>query len=259
MNIIVCYKPTPDASDIVVRADGSISVERAEWILSPFDLQAVEAGMRLAEAAGGKVMALSVGPRQISNSKLKKDMLSRGPDELYLVVDDALAGADTAVTARVLTQAVRKMGSFDLILFGEGSADLYFQQVGLQVGELLCIPTLNAISKIDLEDGRLVVERSLEDEIEVLETSMPAALSVTTDIALPRLPSLKEILKASKKPVTEWTLTDIDVQGGTVKAHSEIVAVQAPPHVERKKVVLEGKPAEAVQSLVDALQKEGIL
>ena len=97
MNIVVCVKLTPDAEDIEVRPDGSISLERAEWIIGGFDLQAIEAAVRLVEALGGpeghQVIALSAGPRQINNSKLKKDLLSRGPDELVLVVDDALAQA----------------------------------------------------------------------------------------------------------------------------------------------------------------------
>ena len=79
MNVIVCYKVTPDANDIQARPDGSISLERAEWKIGTFDLQAIEAGVRLAEATEGKVVALSVGPRQIDSSILKKDLLSRGP------------------------------------------------------------------------------------------------------------------------------------------------------------------------------------
>src|SRR5512135_2746143 len=114
MNIIVCYKLSPDAGDIEVKGDGSISLEKAEWIIGGFDLHAVEAGMRLAEATGGKVLALSAGPRQVDNSKLKKDILSRGPDELYLLIDDSLRDADTSVTAEVLARAIRKMGAFDL-------------------------------------------------------------------------------------------------------------------------------------------------
>ena len=148
MNIIVCYKLTPDAADIEIKPDGSIGLERAEWTISSFDLQAIEAGVRLAEATGGKVIALSAGPHPLDNSKLKKDLLSRGPDELLLVVDDRLKDADTATTASVLAQAVRKAGGADLVLCGEGSADLYFQQVGLQLGEKLGLPTLNAISHI---------------------------------------------------------------------------------------------------------------
>ncbi len=258
MNVIVCYKLSPDAGDIEVRSDGSISVERAEWIIGGFDLHAVEAGMKLAEATGGKVLALSAGPRQVENSKLKKDLLSRGPDELYLVVDDGLQGADTSVTAEVLARAIRKMGAFDLVLCGEGSADLYFQQTGLQLGEKLGLPTLNAVSKIDPLDGALLVERSLEDEIEVLEVPLPAVLSVTTDINVPRLPSMKEILKAGKKPVTQWALADLGLGSG-LKAQVEVASVHAPHRKQRKKVLIPGAPEEAAQTLAAYLGKEGLV
>ncbi len=258
MNIIVCYKLSPDAGDIETKSDGSISLERAEWTIGSFDLQAVEAGVRLVEATGGMVRALSAGPHQLDNSRLKKDLLSRGPDELYLVVDDALRDADTAVTAEVLAQAIRKMAPFDLVLCGEGSADLYFQQVGLQLGEKLGLPVLNAISKIEPAQGRLLVERSLEDEIEVLEVPLPAVLSVTTDINPPRLPSMKEILKAGKKPVTQWSLADLDL-GGSLSQQVEVASVRVPQRVQRKKILIPGVPEEAAQALAGYLSKEGLV
>ena len=258
MNIIVCVKLTPDANDIEVKPDGSISVERAEWIIGGFDLQAIEAGVQIAEAVGGKVVALSAGPGKINNSKLKKDVLSRGPDELVLVVDDALADADTATTALVLTRALERLDPYDLVLCGEGSADLYFQQVGLQIGERLGLPTLNAVSKIEAAGEMLVVERSLEDEIEVLEVPLPAVLSTSTDINQPRLPTMKEILKAGKKTVTEWTLADLGLKDA-VQRQIEVISARAPRQVQRKNVVIEGTPEEAAQTLVEHLNQEGIV
>jgi electron transfer flavoprotein beta subunit len=259
MNIVVCMKMTPDAGDIEVKADGSISLERAEWGLGSFDLQALEAGMRLVDAFSGKVTALSAGPQQIANSKLKKDLLSRGPHELVLVVDESLKQADTGRTASVLAQAVRKLGDVDLVLCGEGSSDLYFQQVGLQLGERLGWPTLNAISKIEEADGKLRVERSLEDEVEVLEVALPAVLSVTTDITpATRLPSMKDILTASKKPVTEWSLVDLGAET-LPSSQVEVLSVRAPQQVQRKHVLLSGSPEEAAQSLLEALGKEGLV
>jgi len=258
MNIVVCFKLTPDAEDIEVKSDGSISLERAEWIIGPFDLQAIEAGVQLAKATSGKVMALSAGPHQINQSKLKKDVLSRGPDELYMVVDDELAKADTAVTSAVLALAVQKMGPVDLVLCGEGSADLYFQQVGLQLGERLGLPTLNAVSKIEPLDGMLKVERSLEDEVEVLEVPLPAVLSVTTDINQPRLPSMMEILKAGKKPVVEWTLNDLGSKEG-LTSQVEVLSTQAPRQVRRKLVRISGSAEEAAQALAGYLGKEGVV
>jgi len=258
MNVIVCIKLTPDPGDIEFRSDGSLSVDRAEWAIGNFDLQALEAGVRLVEAQGGKVMALSAGPHQVNNSKLKKDMLSRGPDELYLVVDDVLKDAHTAETAVILAAAVRAMGPVDLVLCGEGSADLYFQQVGLQLGERLGLPTFNAISKIEVEGAHLLVERDLEDEVEVLEVPLPAVLSVTTDINPPRLPTMKEILKAGKKPVTEWTLADLKLDG-EIKPQVELIRTHAPSQVQRKGVMIEGTAQEAAQTLVGYLNKEGIV
>jgi len=258
MNIIVCYKLVPDSEDIVTKPDGSISLEQAEWVISDYDLMAIETALRLVEANGGKVMALSVGPSQLSNSKAKKDVLSRGPDELYLVVDDGLRDADTNLTARTLAAAIDKLGEYDLILTGEGSADLYFQQVGLQLGELLGLPTFNAISKVEWSDGNLAIERSLEDEVEVLEVSAPAVFAVTTDINQPRLPSMKEILKAGKKPVVEWTLDDLAIQDG-LSQRVEILSVRSPKQVDRKQIRIEGKPEEAAQALIGYLSKEGAL
>ncbi|MDD5370533.1 MAG: putative electron transfer flavoprotein FixA [Anaerolineaceae bacterium] len=258
MNIVVCYKLTPDPGDIEVRNDGSISLERAEWAIGGLDLQAIEAGLRLAEATGGKVMALTAGPHQIDTSKLKKDLLSRGPDELFLVVDDAMTGADTAMTSQVLAQAVRKIGQVDLVLCGEGSADLYFQQVGIQLGERLGWPTLNAISQIEAGDGKLVVERSLEEEVEVIETLYPAVLSVTTDINPPRLPTMKEILKASKKPITLWRLADLGLPDD-LQNQLEVISTRAPRQVKRKQVIIPGQPVEATRALVDYLAQEGLL
>ena len=158
----------------------------------------------------------------------------------------------------MLVAAIQKMGGCDLVLFGEGSGDLYFQQVGLQVGELLGQPTFNAVSKIEVVDGNLMVERSLEDEIDVYSLPLPAALSVTTDINVPRLPSMKEILKASKKPVTEWTLQDVTVAGDG-KPRVDVLSVRAPKAADRKRIKIEGKPEEIAQTLVNYLSKEGVL
>ncbi len=259
MNIAVCMKFTPDAADIQVRPDGSISLERAELELGQFDLKALEAGVRLAEAIpGSKVTVLSAGPRSIDNSKLRKDVLSRGPDELVLLADDALSDADTHVTALALSAALRHTGGADLVLCGEGSSDLYFQQAGLQLGELMGLPTLNAVSKVESEGDHLLVERSLEEEVEVIEVPLPAVLSVTTDIAEPRLPTMKEILKASKKTVTVLTLAEVGA-GAAVQRRMETVSTRAPHQVQRKQVVIKGTPEEAAQSLVAYLAREGII
>lgn len=254
MNVIACFKVVPEEQDIVVQPDRNLSFARAEWKIGQYDLNAVEAGMQIVEAVGGKVSALTIGDKQADNSKLKKGILSRGPEDLFLVIDDRFGNADSHLTAKALEAGIRKIGSFDLVLCGEGSGDLYSQQVGIQLGELLNVPTLNAVSKITPAGDKLVVERTLENEVEILEITLPAVISVTTDINLPRIPSMKNILAAGKKPVTQWGTTDIGLEDA--KKPTEIISTLAPEDVDRKQIIFEGDSEEAVQKLFESIHKE---
>ncbi len=253
MNVVACYKIVPDEQDIAVRPDRTLSLEKAEWKVGQYDLNAVEAGMRIIEGAGGKLSVLSAGSKQLENSKLKKAILSRGPEDLFLVADDALADADTYLTAQALFNAIKKLDSVDLVLCGEGSSDMYAQQVGVQLGELLDFATINAVSKITVEGDKLIVERTLENEVEVLEVSLPAVVSVTTDINVPRIASMKDILAAGKKPVTQWTLEDMGISD---HKPTEILSTLAPQQVERKQIIAEGDSEEVVTQFFDNLRKE---
>lgn len=254
MNVITCYKIVPEAQDIIVQKDRTLSFERAEWKIGQYDLNAIEAGMQLVEAVGGKVTALSVGESTLKDSKLRKGVLSRGPEDLIQVIDDGLEDAETHQTAKALAAAVRKIADYDLIICGEGSSDLYAQQVGPQLGELLNVPTVNFISKITPEGDKIIVERTLEGEVEVLEIPLPAVISVTTDINLPRIPGMKAILAAGKKPVTEWSGADIacDCAGRMI----DIVSTLAPEQVDRKQIIVEGDSEEAVAKLFVNIRKE---
>lgn len=254
-NIVVCYKLAPDAQDIKVLPDSSISVDRAEWIIGEYDLRAVEAGAQLAEITGGTCSALSIGPSQLNSSKARKDILSRGPNDLYTVVDDSLTVSDSRRTAKVLAAAIRKRGPFDLVICGEGSSDLYAQQVGLQLGEILGVAVTNSVSKIELKEDALIVERSLENEVEVLELPLPSVVSVTADMNLPRIPTMKDILAGAKKPFTTWSLADVRDDSKNSVAY---VSTTAPKQVDRKLVVLESDSEENVQKFIGYLIKEGV-
>lgn len=237
MNVLVCYKIVYEEQDITVKADKTLSFDNAEQKISLYDLNAVEEGVRIAEATGGKVTALSAGDAKVENSKLKKGILSRGPGELFLVKNENLGSADTLQTAKVLAAAAGKIQS-DLILFGEGSGDLYAQQTGIQVGKLLGLPVVNAVSKVTPLDGKVEVERTLENMVEILEVPVPAVLCVTSDINTVRVPGMKDILSAGKKPVTEWNMADIGID--MPQASVETVSILAPKQVDRKGVIIEG-------------------
>ncbi len=245
MNTVACYKITPDNQDVAVAPDGSIDLAHAAMVLGEYDLMAIEEAAKVAEATEGRAVLLTAGGEALGDTKLVKAALSRGASELYSVSDPALADADAFQTATVLAATLGKM-EYDLVICGEGSADRYEQQVGSLLGSLLGLPVVNAVSSIEPRDGSVVVERALENEVEVLEVALPAVVSVTTDINLPRIPQLKDILAAGKKPVTTWTLDEV---GGLSSACVETVSVKAPGNVERKKVVYESGSAENVGEL----------
>ncbi|MDR1885851.1 MAG: hypothetical protein LBQ56_06205, partial [Synergistaceae bacterium] len=155
-------------------------------------------------------------------------------------------------TASVLASALRKIG-FDLALCGEGSSDFYSQQVGIQVGELLGVGAYNAVSRITPKGDGLLIERTLEREVEVLEIPLPAVLSVTTDINLPRIHQMKDILAAGKKPVNRLDLSDV---GSTGESAVDVVSTLAPESVARKGIIVEGDSEDSIEAFVQNIRKE---
>jgi electron transfer flavoprotein beta subunit len=251
MKIVTCYKTVPDEQDISVAADKTLLFGR-EWKISEYDLNAIEAGVRLAEESGSELLALSVGGEAVDNSKLKKAVLSRGPSELFAVSDTAIVGADILATAELLAAAIKKIGGVGLVLCGEGSGDSYTQQVGNYLGSLLDYSTVNAVSSIALEGEKLNVERSLEDFVEILEIPLPAVLSVTSDINKPHIPGLKDIMAAGKKPVTIWGLADI---GLTVVPVTQIVSTLAPSSMDRLQILIENSGEDQVAEFAKYIHK----
>lgn len=242
MHIVTCFKVVPEEQDIVVTPDGKLNLDRAEAKISQFDLNGIEAGVVLA-GEGDQVTALSIGGKYLENTKIRKDVLSRGPSDLVLVKDAAFDGALADVTASAIAAAAKTVG-FDLLVFGEGSGDLYAQQTGLLAAGILGIPVVNAVSKIEKAEGKVIVERTLEGEIEVIELPLPAAVCVTSDINTPRIPSMKAILGAGRKPTKALGAADI---GWTAPAPvAELEGVSVPPRKERARIIVEGDSPEAV-------------
>lgn len=254
MNIIVCCKFVPCLQDMETGPDKSVNFSKAQWQISDYDLQAIEAGIQLAKACGGNLIAVSAGTTKIESTQLRKDLLSRGPDELYLIADDALENADTAQISALLAEAVKKIGA-DLVICGEGSADYYYQQTGLQLGERLGWISLGNIDAVSMAENSIVVERALETEIEKLSAPLPAVISVTSSINVPPRPNMRAILSAGKKPVTIWSLADFDV----AEAVTETISTQAPDSAERAGEILEGGVAEAAAEMARRLKADGLL
>lgn len=249
MNIIVPIKVLADDQDIVVAADRSLDNSKAHRIVSTYDLNAIEAAVQLASThEGSKVVCVSVADAKADDSKLKKGILARGVDELVMIADDACADLDAHATAAMLARLVDGLDAADLIVCGDGSADNYAQQVDVQLAAKLGLPVVTAATKITAKDGALEVERTLEDVVEVVEVPLPAVVSVAPDIALPRIPGMKDILAAGKKPSSVNAASDV------AAAVVDVVETKAPQQAERKMEVLDASVDGDLEKFAAALK-----
>lgn len=250
MKIVVCFKIIHDENELVVRQDRTVDDSKAGYVISAYDCNAVEAAMRLAaEIENGSVVALTAGGERVENGKMKKAILSRGPEAMYAVKNESLDGADSFDTAMALKCGLEEIGGADLVICGEGSGDVYNQQVGNMLGALMGVTTVNAVSAIKAEGDKLVVERSADDGVETLEIALPAVLSVTSDICIPKIPSMKDILSAGKKPATFLEL------GRSNSNATETVSVLAPESTERKQIIIKGDGDDQIAEFYNNIRK----
>lgn len=252
MNVVACYKCVRDDQDIKVDSKGGLDFSQAAWKVGSYDLNGIEAGMRLVESEGGSAVVLTAAAAAATDSKMKKAALSRGPEQLYCIQDEALVEADSFATASALAAGVRALSDTDLVLCGEGSGDVYSQQVGPLLGYLLGWNTVNGVSSIKAGNGCVVVERDLGASVETLEVPLPAVVSVTSDINTPRIAGMKDILAAGKKPCTVWTLEDVQA---SVENRTTVESIVAPEQKERAQQVLEGDSDETVAQFFELMRK----
>ncbi|WP_025821196.1 putative electron transfer flavoprotein FixA [Shewanella marina] len=254
MKIITCYKLVPEEQDINIAKDLTLDLSKAAKKINTFDLNAIESAIEFKKLTDvEQITALSVGDKSLENVKLRKDILSRGPDDLLTVVDESFNQLQPHASAQILSAAAKQAG-FDLIICGDGSSDLYAQQVGLLMGSMLNVPTINAVSKIIAATQQTItVERALDEVVEVLEIPLPAVISVSADINDPAIPSMKAILGAAKKPAKQLSLTDLEV--GELATPVTPISVMAPKQMDRKQIIIDGDDEEQITIFADYLRK----
>jgi len=234
MKILVGCKVVPEEQDIAVNGE-TLELGKANPKISQFDLNALQAAVDIKEQnADANIKVLSIGGKGLENTKVRKDILSRGADELVVISNDKFENLLPCDTAEMFKQTASNLG-FDLIVCGDGSGDLFAGQTGLRVGALLDIPAINCVNKIVSVDAtKIVVQRELENEIEELEIALPALICVSTDINTPAIPGMKAILAAAKKPVN---VMDSNFDLSSVV---ELKEVKAPKKKDRLKMIVEG-------------------
>ncbi len=253
LKTIACFKWVIDDADIKIdAASKKLVLDRAGYKISAYDRNAIEEAVSLLEQHGGSVAALTVAPP--TAKACLKDALSRGPDTAYFVNDPAFTDLAPAQTARMIAAAIKTGIEYDLIICGEGSGDLYAQQVGPTLAEILGIPCATFVNKLTCSGNEIIAERKLDTGIETVSIQLPALVTILPDINTARIPSLKQVLGAAKKPVHNIGLDKIGPVGDPGITTEKVVAAT----MDRKQVKF-AADADGIKAAVGALIKEGVI
>jgi electron transfer flavoprotein beta subunit len=216
VDIIVTLKqvPDPEAPKESFRIDEAamkiLNPANVDPVINGYDENAIEAALQLKEAGGGKITAICMGEE--SATRALKQALAMGVDEGILLHDAAFADADPTTTAYVLSEAIKKIGTYNLILCGRQASDWDHGQVPSGIAEFLGLPSVTAVQKVEPRDDSTVrVERILEDGYEVLDVQTPCVVTVSNEANRPRYPTLKGIMAAGKKKIPIWDAAEVGV------------------------------------------------
>jgi len=251
--IIACFKWVVDEAYIRRSASGGLDFSSVDYKISDYDRNAIEEAVRLKESQGGPVVAVTVGVPEAT--KGVKDALSRGADQACFIADSSFGSLEPAQTAAILADVIRtRITAYDLILCGEGSSDLYAQQVGPLLAECLGVPCLSFVQKLTLEGGQVKAERRVEEGIEVVAVSTPVVVTVLPEINVPRIPGVKDTLMASKKPVTAVKKDELADVGAERLQTLGLAAASMDRTCERF-----GADAGEINRFVESLRKKGVI
>ncbi len=261
MNIIVLVKQVPDTAEVKInRETNTLIRDGVPSIINPYDRYAIEEALRLREKHGGKVTAVTMGPPQAAEAL--KEAVSLGVDDVVLLSDRAFAGADTWATSYALSQGIRKIGSFDLVIAGKQAIDGDTAQVGPETADMLGIPFVAYIRKIEqIGDGKMTAERMMDEGYDVVETSLPALITVVKEINEPRVPSLKGKMRAKNLAVTAWTARDIGAEEekiGLRGSPTQVVRI-FPPAPRGQREMLSGTVEEQVAAVAKKLKEQALI
>ncbi len=252
MKVVVCVKQIPDpATPYKLEDDTFWLVRPSEQVLDDTDRYGVEMGLQLAQANEGSVTLVSMGPA--GNAQGIRQALAMGADKAIIVEDDDLRGSDALTTARVLAKAIANEG-FDLVIAGTESTDGYSGVVPQMLAELLETPALTFATAVDTDGSKVTIHRQTAAGYDVVETSLPAVVTVTAGVVEPRYPTFKGIMDAKKKPMDTVALGDLGAEkseGQTVKSITD-----APERSAGRKIEDEG---EAFTEIVALLEQRKVI
>ena len=260
MNIIVCIKRVPETTDADVIVDKSgKDIEKSGLVfdLNEWDSYAIEEAILLKEKMGGTVTVISMGGEE-SNESLRK-CLAMGADDALRLTDPAFGGSDGFATAKVLAEAIRKI-PHDLVFTGVQAEDDGYGQVGVALAEILGIPHVSLVNRLEVQDKKVKAHRELEGGLEeVVEVDLPALLTIQTGINEPRYVSIMGIRKVAKKEIKTLGISDINLKVEEVGLSGSDIRLEKVflPPVGEGAVMLDGKPEEVALKVFDILKDKG--
>ncbi|MFZ5966071.1 MAG: electron transfer flavoprotein subunit beta/FixA family protein [Bacillota bacterium] len=265
MNIIIPIKQVPETSNVKMdKETGTMIREGVVSVINPLDLYAIETGIQLKEQFGGKVTVCTMGPP--SAAKALKEAIAMGCDEGILISDKKFAGADTWATSYTLSEAIKHIGEYDLVLAGERATDGDTGQVGPGIAAWLDIPLATYVSKIDkITRDRITVERLVEDGYQILQMPLPALLTVVKEISNPRLPTLRGKKKARVTEIPVMSAADLQLEEsyiGLKGSPTKVVKIGYPKVTRGGKIVKavgEDGVNEAVEEFVKFLEEKELI
>lgn len=261
MKIVACIKYSLDASEVKVDpASRELKLAGVPYKVGVIDRHVLETAVRLKEAYGGSVHAVSVGPARARESF--REALAMGLEDVTLIEQPLADRVAPEVTAAILAAAIRKLGDVDVVVCGEVSDDGFTYQVPPRLAEALQLPQLSFVRTVAVEDGRLVADRDLEESVQTVSAPLPVLISVMEETNTPRRPTLLEAMKAKKKPVHVWdTAVDLGLSPAELQQQAALETVRAEGVVvHRKQQVLKGDDLTALShDLLDLLLADHVL
>jgi len=247
MKVVVCVKQIPDPATPYQLESGTNWLLRPDdQILDDTDRYGVEMGLQLAQASGGSVTLVSMGPA--GNGQGIRQALAMGADQAILIEDNSLRGSDALTTARVLATAIQR-NDFDLVITGTESTDGYSGVLPQMLSELLDVPALTYATKVEVTEGKATIHRQTAAGYDVVEASLPAVVAVTAGVVEPRYPTFKGIMDAKKKTVESLSIVDLGVERGPDQTVASIT--DAPERTAGQKIEDDGESHLAVVALLE--------
>lgn len=257
LNILVGIKYSLQVENLVIDPKtGKVLEDETPRKMGDMDKRALEEAIKIKENIGGSVTVLCVGSPDAK--KILMEAYAMGADSAYLIPVEQIL--DTSAVAKIFAEFYKQKGPFDIILLGASSTDSFSSTLGARIAEVLNIPLIPFVKKMEIQESSIVAESDLGDGTYAFKVQLPAVVTVTLEINEPRIPTLKQILVAKRKPINELNINELGLP--EISPFVDVIDVKAYEE-KRKQIILDAsdpsKIGEAIDQLLEHLKKEGVL